>query len=187
VRHLRPARNGADLKPQRDPHHLRPARPGARRRAAGHHRHHARPPVPEGGADAAADDITAFAAFPVSHWKKIWSTNPLERLNKQIKRRTDVVGVFLNPAALLRLAGAVLVEAHDEWQVVDKRYLSESSMATITTPATPPKEVATLPTAALLASTQPCQPRPDRTRPDHARSHELPCSAGQLERARWAM
>jgi hypothetical protein len=135
----------------------------------------------------AADEVAAFAAFPVSHWKKIWSTNLLERLNKQIKRRTDVVGVFLNPAALLRLAGAVLVEAHDEWQVVDKRYLSESSMATITTPATPPKEVATLPTAALLASTQPCQPRPDRTRPDHARSHELPCSAGQLERARWAM
>ena len=77
----------------------------------------------------AATDITAFADFPVPHWKKIWSTNPLERLNKEIKRRTDVVGVFPNPAALLRLAGSVLVEAHDEWQVADKRYLSETSLA----------------------------------------------------------
>ena len=91
----------------------------------------------------AADDITAFADFPVSHWKKIWSTNPLERVNKEIKRRTDVVGVFPNPAALLRLAGSVLVETHDEWQVSERRYLSEGSMALLNVRPADPKEVAT--------------------------------------------
>jgi putative transposase len=85
----------------------------------------------------AHDDLLAFTAFPVAHWKKIWSTNPLERLNKEVKRRTDVVSVFPNPAALLRVAGAVLVEAHDEWQVsAERRYLSERSMALLAKKAT---------------------------------------------------
>jgi putative transposase len=79
----------------------------------------------------AGEDVTAFADFPVAHWKKIWSTNPLERVNKEIKRRTDVVGVFPNPQALLRLAGCVLIEVHDEWQIAERRYLSEGSMALI--------------------------------------------------------
>jgi putative transposase len=77
----------------------------------------------------AAADICAFAAFPQAHWKKIWSTNPLERLNKEIKRRTNVVGIFPNEAGVVRLAGSVLLEVHDEWAVAERRYLSEASMA----------------------------------------------------------
>jgi putative transposase len=77
--------------------------------------------------DARAD-LLAFSSFPTAHWRKIWSTNPLERVNKEIKRRTNVVGIFPNDAALLRLVTAVIADTHDEWQVCDRRYLSEASM-----------------------------------------------------------
>jgi putative transposase len=77
----------------------------------------------------AREDLLAFSTFPMAHWQKIWSTNPLERVNKEIKRRTDVVGIFPDEAAVLRLAGAILLELHDEWQVAERRYLAEGSMA----------------------------------------------------------
>jgi putative transposase len=111
------------------------------------------PPVATMLADA-REDLTAFTAFPVAHWRKLWSTNPLERLNKEVKRRTNVVGIFPDDAAVLRLAGAVLIEAHDEWQVAERRYLSEGSMAKLTQTkddAAGPKEVRRA-TAELVAT-----------------------------------
>lgn len=85
----------------------------------------------------AKEDLLAFAQFPQAHWRQLWSTNPLERVNKEIKRRTDVVGIFPNPEALLRLAGAVLIEQHDEWAASDRRYFSEASMTLLMTKTNP--------------------------------------------------
>ena len=98
----------------------------------------------------AAPDITAFACFPVDHWRRIWSTNPLERLIKEIKRRSDVVGIFPDERAILRLVGAVLIEAHNEWAIAERRYLSEGSMAAILAAREPSGLASTPP--ALLAS-----------------------------------
>ena len=83
--------------------------------------------------DDPRNNLLAFACFPQRHWRRIWCTNPLDWVNKEIKRRTDVVVVFPNPAALLRLAGAVLIEQHDEWEAGDRRYFSESSMLELKT------------------------------------------------------
>ncbi len=99
-------------------------------------------------ADAEAD-VTAYADFPRLHWRKIASTNPLERVNKEIKRRSNVVGIFPDDASVLRLVGAVLAEVHDDWQTTDRRYLSEGSMKLI---GQQPKEITTTETPSLPAA-----------------------------------
>jgi transposase-like protein len=80
--------------------------------------------------EAAEEDLLAFYRFPAAHRPKLRSTNPLERLNKEIGRRADVVGIFPNDAAAIRLTGALLIEQNDEW-LVCRRYLSEESLALV--------------------------------------------------------
>ena len=78
----------------------------------------------------AEDDVLVYKTFPQAHWRQIHSTNPLERLNKQIKRRTNVVGIFPNEPAIRRLVGALMLEQNDEWAVT-RRYMTLETVAAI--------------------------------------------------------
>ncbi|MCM0622546.1 IS256 family transposase [Nocardioides sp. BSK12Z-4] len=113
------------------PDDLRPAHPRRRSAAWDKTRDGLAPRWPKLGPymDEAKAEVLAFTGFPREHWRKIWSTNPLERVNKEIKRRSRVVGIFPKPASVIRLVGAALIDMHDEWIAGDRRYLSEGSMA----------------------------------------------------------
>jgi putative transposase len=91
-----------------------------------------RKPLPKVAAllEEAEEDLLAFYSFPVDHWPKLRSTNPLERVNREIGRRTDVVGIFPNDRSLIRLAASVVIEQNDEW-LVGRRYLSAHSLETV--------------------------------------------------------
>jgi transposase-like protein len=109
--------------------------------------------------EAAEAELLAFYELPAEHWPKLRSTNPLERVNREVGRRTDVAGIFPNDAALLRLAGMLLIEQNDEW-LVARRYLSQESLALVLDDKPTTQEVAELtrpePPTTILSCTTNC-------------------------------
>jgi putative transposase len=89
--------------------------------------------------EEAEEDLLAFDRFPSDHWPKLRSTNPLERVNREIGRRTDVVGVFTNDRSLIRLTASVVIEQNDEW-LVGRRYLSAHSLEPLLAHGNPDQE-----------------------------------------------
>ena len=87
--------------------------------------------------EGARDDVLVFLRFPQEPWRRIWSTNPLERVNKEITRRINVVGIFINDAAITRLMGSQLLEHQDEWQPARWCCFSEATKTKIPTPEEP--------------------------------------------------
>jgi transposase-like protein len=130
LRHCRPAQRGMVSAALREIFNA-DSYPGARERC-GDVIERLRGPAPKVAEllEGAEEDLLAFYRFPAAHWSKLRSTNPLERVNREIGRRADVVGIFPNNASAIRLAGALLIEQNDEW-LVSRRYLSEESLALV--------------------------------------------------------